>query len=148
MSISTSLLFDRATERMSALQNRLSTTQAQLTESKQVLNPSGELCLNSGNIKPVLPSERNINNFNVQLLKPLPKTRINRRSDNHFPNPVMAKILNRGNTNIRGKFCTSGVGFPTPAAFREIDEGGGKFRNRPKVTHVRVCNHFTKSFWC
>ena len=40
MSISTSLLFDRATERMSALQNRLSTTQAQLTESKQVLNPS------------------------------------------------------------------------------------------------------------
>lgn len=40
MSISTSLLFDRATERMSALQNRLATTQAQLTESKQVLAPS------------------------------------------------------------------------------------------------------------
>lgn len=40
MSISTSLLFDRATERMSSLQNRLATTQAQLTESKQVLSPS------------------------------------------------------------------------------------------------------------
>lgn len=40
MTISTSLLFDRATERMTALQNRLATTQAQLTESKQVLAPS------------------------------------------------------------------------------------------------------------
>jgi flagellar hook-associated protein 3 FlgL len=40
MNISTSLLFDRATERMSALQSKLATTQAQMTVSKQILSPS------------------------------------------------------------------------------------------------------------
>lgn len=40
MKISTSFLFDRATERMSKLQNQLATTQAQMSESKQVLSPS------------------------------------------------------------------------------------------------------------
>jgi len=40
MKVSTTLLFDRATARMTALQNRLATTQAQLAESKQVLAPS------------------------------------------------------------------------------------------------------------
>jgi flagellar hook-associated protein 3 FlgL len=40
MKVSTSLLFDRATERMTALQNRLATTQAQMTESKKILSPS------------------------------------------------------------------------------------------------------------
>lgn len=40
MKISTSFLFDRATERMSAIQNKLATTQAQLAVSKQILSPS------------------------------------------------------------------------------------------------------------
>jgi len=40
MKISTSFLFDRATERMSTIQNKLATTQAQLAVSKQVLSPS------------------------------------------------------------------------------------------------------------
>lgn len=40
MKISTSFLFDRATERMSTIQNKLATTQAQLSVSKQVLSPS------------------------------------------------------------------------------------------------------------
>ena len=40
MKISTSFLFDRATNRMSTLQNQLATTQAQLSVSKQVLSPS------------------------------------------------------------------------------------------------------------
>ena len=40
MKISTSMLFDRATERMSTIQNRLATTQAQMAETKQVLSPS------------------------------------------------------------------------------------------------------------
>jgi flagellar hook-associated protein 3 FlgL len=40
MKISTSFLFDRATERMSSLQNKLATTQSQLSASKQVLSPS------------------------------------------------------------------------------------------------------------
>ena len=40
MKISTSFLFDRATDRMSTLQNQLATTQAQLSVSKQVLSPS------------------------------------------------------------------------------------------------------------
>ena len=40
MKISTSFLFDRATERMSNIQNRLATTQAQMAESKQILSPS------------------------------------------------------------------------------------------------------------
>lgn len=40
MKVSTSLLFDRATERMTALQNRLATTQAQMTEAKKILSPS------------------------------------------------------------------------------------------------------------
>lgn len=40
MKISTSFLFDRATERMSTIQNKLATTQAQLAESKQILSPS------------------------------------------------------------------------------------------------------------
>jgi flagellar hook-associated protein 3 FlgL len=40
MKISTSFLFDRATERMSTIQNKLATTQAQLAVSKQILNPS------------------------------------------------------------------------------------------------------------
>lgn len=40
MNISTSLLFDRATESMGALQNKLATTQAQLAASKQILAPS------------------------------------------------------------------------------------------------------------
>lgn len=40
MKISTSFLYDRATERMSSLQNHLATTQAQLSVSKQVLSPS------------------------------------------------------------------------------------------------------------
>lgn len=40
MKVSTSFLFDRATERMSTIQNRLSTTQAQLAVSKQILSPS------------------------------------------------------------------------------------------------------------
>jgi flagellar hook-associated protein 3 FlgL len=40
MNISTSLLFDRATENMGALQNKLATTQAQLAASKQILSPS------------------------------------------------------------------------------------------------------------
>jgi flagellar hook-associated protein 3 FlgL len=40
MKISTSFLFDRATERMSNIQNRLATTQAQMAESKQILSRS------------------------------------------------------------------------------------------------------------
>lgn len=40
MKISTSFLFDRATNRMSTLQNQLATTQAQLSVSKQILAPS------------------------------------------------------------------------------------------------------------
>lgn len=40
MKISTSFLFDRATERMSAIQNKLATTQAQMAEGKQILAPS------------------------------------------------------------------------------------------------------------
>lgn len=40
MKVSTAFLFDRANERMSDLQKRLSTTQAQLSVSKQILSPS------------------------------------------------------------------------------------------------------------
>jgi len=40
MKISTSFLFDRATERMSTIQNKLATTQAQMAEGKQILSPS------------------------------------------------------------------------------------------------------------
>lgn len=40
MKISTSFLFDRATERMGNLQSRLATTQAQLASTKQILSPS------------------------------------------------------------------------------------------------------------
>jgi flagellar hook-associated protein 3 FlgL len=40
MKISTSFLFDRATDRMGKIQNRLATTQAQMAESKQILSPS------------------------------------------------------------------------------------------------------------
>jgi flagellar hook-associated protein 3 FlgL len=40
MQISTSLLFDRATSRMGALQNSLATSQAQLANGKQVIAPS------------------------------------------------------------------------------------------------------------
>jgi len=40
MNVSTAYLFDRATERMSTLQNQLATTQAQLASAKQVLSPS------------------------------------------------------------------------------------------------------------
>ena len=38
--VSTSFLFDTATEHMSALQKRLATTQSQMSEGKQVLSPS------------------------------------------------------------------------------------------------------------
>ena len=40
MKVSTAYLFDRATERMSNLQNQLATTQAQMAVSKQILSPS------------------------------------------------------------------------------------------------------------
>lgn len=40
MKISTSFLFDRATDRMSVSQNKLATTQAQLAVGKQILSPS------------------------------------------------------------------------------------------------------------
>lgn len=40
MNVSTAYLFDRATDRMSTLQNQLATTQAQLSTAKQVLSPS------------------------------------------------------------------------------------------------------------
>ena len=40
MKISTSFLFDRATERMSTIQNKLATTQAQMAVGKQILAPS------------------------------------------------------------------------------------------------------------
>jgi flagellar hook-associated protein 3 FlgL len=40
MKVSTSYLFDRATERMTDIQNRLATTQAQLSATKQILAPS------------------------------------------------------------------------------------------------------------
>jgi flagellar hook-associated protein 3 FlgL len=40
MKISTSFLFDRATERMSTIQNKLATTQAQMAVGKQILSPS------------------------------------------------------------------------------------------------------------
>jgi flagellar hook-associated protein 3 FlgL len=40
MKISTSFLFDRATERMSITQNKLATTQAQMAVGKQILSPS------------------------------------------------------------------------------------------------------------
>ena len=40
MKISTSFLFDRATERMSTIQNKLATTQAQMAVSQQILSPS------------------------------------------------------------------------------------------------------------
>ena len=40
MKISTSFLFDRATERMSTIQNKLNTTQAQMALGKQILSPS------------------------------------------------------------------------------------------------------------
>ena len=40
MKISTSFLFERATERMSTIQNKLTTTQAQMAVGKQILTPS------------------------------------------------------------------------------------------------------------
>jgi flagellar hook-associated protein 3 FlgL len=40
MKISTSFLFERATERMSTIQNKLATTQAQMAVGKQILSPS------------------------------------------------------------------------------------------------------------
>lgn len=40
MKISTSFLFDRATERMSTIQSKLATTQSQLAVGKQILSPS------------------------------------------------------------------------------------------------------------
>lgn len=40
MKISTSFLFDRATERMGTIQNKLATTQAQMAVGKQILSPS------------------------------------------------------------------------------------------------------------
>jgi flagellar hook-associated protein 3 FlgL len=40
MKISTSFMFDRATSRMSNIQNKLATTQAQLAVGKQILSPS------------------------------------------------------------------------------------------------------------
>lgn len=40
MKVSTSYLFDRATENLQSLQDRLSTTQAQMAATKQVLSPS------------------------------------------------------------------------------------------------------------
>ena len=40
MKISTSFLFDRATQRMSTIQNKLATTQAQMAVGKQILSPS------------------------------------------------------------------------------------------------------------
>jgi flagellar hook-associated protein 3 FlgL len=40
MKISTAFLFDRATDRMSRIQNKLATTQAQMAEGKQILAPS------------------------------------------------------------------------------------------------------------
>lgn len=40
MKISTAFLFDRATERMSTIQNKLATTQAQMAVGKQILAPS------------------------------------------------------------------------------------------------------------
>jgi flagellar hook-associated protein 3 FlgL len=40
MKISTSFMFERAAERMSTTQNKLATTQAQLTVGKQILSPS------------------------------------------------------------------------------------------------------------
>ena len=40
MKISTSFLFDRATDRMSTIQNKLATTQAQMAVGKQILAPS------------------------------------------------------------------------------------------------------------
>ena len=40
MKISTAFLFDRATERMSTIQNKLATTQAQMAVGKQILSPS------------------------------------------------------------------------------------------------------------
>jgi flagellar hook-associated protein 3 FlgL len=40
MKISTAFLFDRATERMSTIQNKLATTQAQMAVGKQILTPS------------------------------------------------------------------------------------------------------------
>ena len=40
MKISTSFLFERATERMSTIQNKLATTQAEMAVGKQILSPS------------------------------------------------------------------------------------------------------------
>ena len=40
MKISTSFLFDRATQRMGTIQNKLATTQAQMAVGKQILSPS------------------------------------------------------------------------------------------------------------
>lgn len=40
MKISTSFLFERATDRMSTIQNKLATTQAQMAVGKQILSPS------------------------------------------------------------------------------------------------------------
>jgi flagellar hook-associated protein 3 FlgL len=40
MKISTSFLFDRATDRMSTIQNKLANTQAQMAVGKQILSPS------------------------------------------------------------------------------------------------------------
>jgi flagellar hook-associated protein 3 FlgL len=40
MKISTSYMFDRATQSMSNLQNQLATTQAQMSATKQIINPS------------------------------------------------------------------------------------------------------------
>ncbi len=40
MKISTSFLFERATERMSTIQNKLASTQAQMAVGKQILSPS------------------------------------------------------------------------------------------------------------
>lgn len=40
MKVSTSYLFDQATDRMSTIQNRLARTQAQMAETKQIISPS------------------------------------------------------------------------------------------------------------
>ena len=165
MKISTSFLFDRATDRMSTIQNKLATTQAQMAVGKQIMSPSaapdqaaaiqrlkGEIQRQDSHIRTLdvamrrYTAEETALSSSNDLLIRMKELGIQAANDTLSPNDRKAiglemkalrdQLLNLGNTrDDSGNYLFSGTRVNTPA-FAENAQGAVVYQGDQTQTSI------------
>jgi flagellar hook-associated protein 3 FlgL len=165
MKISTSFLFDRATDRMSTIQNKLATTQAQMAVGKQIMSPSaapdqaaaiqrlkGEIQRQDSHIRTLdvamrrYTAEETALSSSNDLLIRMKELGIQAANDTLSPNDRKAiglemkalrdQLLNLGNTrDDSGNYLFSGTRVNTPA-FTENAQGAVVYQGDQTQTSI------------